>query len=58
MALQRLAEARAASLAGETVARHHDAPAEPNDDLRAALEGAITLLPPRRREVFSAARRA
>jgi RNA polymerase sigma-70 factor (ECF subfamily) len=46
------AEARAASLAGETLARHHDAPAEPNDDLRAALERAIALLPPRRREVF------
>jgi len=46
------AEARAASVAGEGLPRHHDAPELPNDAVRAALEQAIAALPPRRREVF------
>lgn len=46
------AEARAASVAGEGLPRHHDAPDVPNDALRASLEHAIAALPPRRREVF------
>ena len=46
------AEARAASVAGEGLPRHHDAPDVPNDALRAALERAIAALPRRRREVF------
>ena len=46
------AEARAAVAAGETLPTHHDAPSLPNDELRASLERAIAVLPPRRREVF------
>jgi len=46
------AEERAASIAGETLPTHHDAPELPDAELRAVLEDAIATLPPRRREVF------
>jgi len=46
------AEERAASIAGETLPTHHDAPERPDAELRAVLEDAIATLPPRRREVF------
>jgi RNA polymerase sigma-70 factor (ECF subfamily) len=46
------AEERAASVAGEALPTHHDAPELPDAELRAVLEGAIATLPPRRREVF------
>jgi RNA polymerase sigma-70 factor (ECF subfamily) len=46
------AEDRAAGIAIEHAPRHHDAPAPPDDALRATLERAIASLPPRRREVF------
>ena len=46
------AEARAASVAGEAMPRHHEMPVMPNEELRAALERAIAELAPRRREVF------
>ena len=46
------AEARAASVAVEAMPLHHEMPAMPNDELRAALEHAIAELAPRRREVF------
>jgi RNA polymerase sigma-70 factor (ECF subfamily) len=46
------AEARAASVAGETQPRHQEAPVAPNDELRGSLERAIAALPLRRREVF------
>jgi RNA polymerase sigma-70 factor, ECF subfamily len=46
------AEERAASVAGEALPTHHDAPELPDAELRAVLEDAIATLPPRRREVF------
>ncbi len=46
------AEERAASIAGEALPTHHDAPELPDAELRAVLEDAIATLPPRRREVF------
>jgi RNA polymerase sigma-70 factor (ECF subfamily) len=46
------AEARAAAVAGEAMPPHHEMPALPNEELRAALERAIAELAPRRREVF------
>ena len=46
------AEARAVSVVSEGMPAHHEMPALPNDDVRAALERAIAALPPRRREVF------
>ena len=46
------AEARAASVAGEALPTHHDAPELPDAELRAVLDDAIATLPPRRREVF------
>jgi RNA polymerase sigma-70 factor (ECF subfamily) len=46
------AEERAASIAGEAMPTHHDAPELPDAELRALLEQAIATLPPRRREVF------
>lgn len=46
------AEARAVSVVSDATPAHHEMPALPNDDVRAALERAIAALPPRRREVF------
>lgn len=46
------AEERAASAAGESLSTYHELPEMPDEELRAALEHAIALLPPRRREVF------
>jgi RNA polymerase sigma-70 factor (ECF subfamily) len=46
------AEERAASVAVEHSLTHHELPELPDDELHAALEQAIALLPPRRREVF------
>jgi RNA polymerase sigma-70 factor (ECF subfamily) len=46
------AEDRAASVAGDLLPRHAEIPEMPNDELRARLERAIAVLPPRRREVF------
>jgi len=46
------AEERAASVASESLPRHHEAPELPDTELRAKLEHAIAALSPRRREVF------